>query len=645
MDKHLDLSTLKNLDNYFLKNFQFDSMQKGVLNVLPYMIRIIDKTLNIFWANKISVERCGNTIGKKWNAIYENCDEDYPDCLIRQIFAKGEKFETENSVIFTNNTRRDFLISYSPLKDLNGKVIAVIESLKDITTRKQVEKEINESQRKYSTIVEQGNDGIVLIQDGLLKFANLKFVEITGFSLHRLFGKPFMDFFSIEYKELFVDINLENSDKNENENIFEAEIITEDGSKIPVEINSKKFKYEGRTAYVSIIRDITKRKLAEEKLKDYTESLENKIEERTKALRESEKKYSTIVEQGNDGIVIIQDGLLKFANSKMVETTGFSLEEAIGQPFINFISPEYRELILDRYKKRLSGESVQNKYEVKILSKDGREIPVEINASMIEYKGYPADMALIRDITERKLADEKINQTLVDLERSNTELEQFAYIASHDLQEPLRMIASFLQLLERRYWDKIDIDANEFISYAVDAATRMQQMINDLLAFSRVGTRGKPFENVNSKNALDLAIANLALLIEENDAIITQSSLPIVYADPLQLTQIFQNLITNAIKFRRADPPRIHVSSERKDGKWVFSVKDNGIGIDSKHFNRIFLIFQRLNTKRMYPGSGIGLSICKKVVERHGGRIWVESQPGKGATFFFKIPIIDGEIL
>ncbi|WP_287587155.1 PAS domain S-box protein [Candidatus Borrarchaeum sp.] len=644
MDKYRDLSTLKDLDDYFFKKLQFDSMQKGVLNALPYMVRIIDKSLNIVWANKISIERCGNTIGKKWNAVYENCDEDYPDCVIRQIFAKGEKFETENSIIFTNHTRRDFLISHSPLKDLNGKVIAVIESLKDITKRKQVEKEIMESQRKYSTIVERGNDGIVLIQDGLLKFANLKFIEITGFSLHSLFGKPFMDFFSTEYKELFVEINLENSDQNENENIFEAEIIPEDGSKIPVEINSKKFKYEGRTAYVSIIRDITKRKLAEEKLKDYTENLENKIKERTKALRESEKKYSTIVERGNDGIVIIQDDVLKFANSKIVEFTGFSLKEAIGQPFINFISPEYRELILDRYKKKLSGENVQNKYEVKILSKDGREIPVEINASIIEYKGYPADMALIRDITERKLTDEKLNQTLVNLERSNTELEQFAYIACHDLQEPLRMVASFLQLLERRYWDKIDEAATEFISYAVDGATRMQQMINDLLAFSRVGTRGKPFENVNSKNVLDLAIANLALLIEENDAIITQSSLPIVYADPLQLTQVFQNLIVNGIKFRRADPPRIHVSSERK-GEWVFSVKDNGIGIDSKHFNRIFSIFQRLNTKGKYPGSGIGLSICKKIVERHGGRIRVESKLGRGSTFFFTIPMIEGEIL
>ncbi|MEP0916466.1 response regulator [Leptolyngbya sp. DQ-M1] len=224
-----------------------------------------------------------------------------------------------------------------------------------------------------------------------------------------------------------------------------------------------------------------------------------------------------------------------------------------------------------------------------------------------------------------------------ELARSNADLQQFAYIASHDLQEPLRMITSYLQLLERRYKDQLDESANDFISYAVDGAARMKTLINDLLAYSRVQTRGKPFELVDCNESVEQAIANLKLAIEDNQATLTCDPLPEVRADRTQMIQLFQNLISNALKFHCAEAPMIRISAEPRSEEWLFRVQDNGIGIEAQYAERIFVIFQRLHNRTEYPGTGIGLAVCKKIIERHGGTIWVESQTGKGSTFCFTI--------
>lgn len=268
-----------------------------------------------------------------------------------------------------------------------------------------------------------------------------------------------------------------------------------------------------------------------------------------------------------------------------------------------------------------------------------------------------AGVIVQREMGRRKDAEEKIRSLNVDLERrvdertaelaermkdlarSNAELQQFAYVASHDLQEPLRMVASFTQLLGRRYKERLDDDARDFINYAVDGATRMQTLITDLLSYSRVGTQGKPLESTRCDDVLDRVLNNiLRLAIKESGAVITRDPLPTVMADPLQLSQLFQNLIANAIKFRGKQPPSIHIFAERRSSDWEISVCDNGIGISQEHADRIFVIFQRLHTKTEYPGTGIGLAICKKIAERHGGRIWVEPTPGGGSTFRFTIP-------
>ena len=245
---------------------------------------------------------------------------------------------------------------------------------------------------------------------------------------------------------------------------------------------------------------------------------------------------------------------------------------------------------------------------------------------------------LEEQITRRETAEEALKRTVTDLRRSNAELEQFAYVASHDLQEPLRMVSSYMQLLSRRYAGKLDSDADDFIGFAVDGARRMQVLIQDLLVYSRVGTRGKPFEPTNCEDVLEQVLSNMEVAINESGAVVTHDPLPTVAADASQLAQIFQNLIGNAIKFQGEETPRVHVSAERKAGEWLFSVADNGIGIDPKFFERIFVIFQRLHGRGEYSGTGIGLAISRKIVERHGGRMWVESEPGKGSTFYFTIP-------
>ena len=245
---------------------------------------------------------------------------------------------------------------------------------------------------------------------------------------------------------------------------------------------------------------------------------------------------------------------------------------------------------------------------------------------------------------QRRQTEEKLRQATEELTRSNKELELFAYVASHDLQEPLRMIGSYVQLLARRYRGKLDEDADEFIGFAVEGASRMQRIINDLLAYSRLGTRSRPFVPVQLEDVWLQATANLQLTIEEREAVLTHDPLPAVSGDEPQFIQLFQNLVANAIKFCPAPTtPRIHLACREQNGHWLFSLRDNGIGIDSQYFERIFQIFQRLHDRSQFPGTGLGLALCRKIVERHGGRIWVESEPGRGATFIFTVPTTKGD--
>jgi PAS domain S-box-containing protein len=280
--------------------------------------------------------------------------------------------------------------------------------------------------------------------------------------------------------------------------------------------------------------------------------------------------------------------------------------------------------------------------EADLISRSGKKTPYYLTGLNVSINDKTLLIGTGMDITERRLAEARLGMVHQELQRSNSELEQFAYVASHDLQEPLRMVSSFTQLLARRYADKLDQDAMDFIHYAVDGANRMQQLIQDLLSFSRVTTRGQPRTRIHARDALENALSNLQTVIAETGARITHDDLAEVDADRTQLVQVFQNLIGNAVKFGKSgESPSVHISCQQQGAEWVFSVKDNGIGINPKYFDRIFVIFQRLHTREAYSGSGIGLALCKSIVERHAGRIWVESQPDKGSIFRFTIPIQD----
>jgi PAS domain S-box-containing protein len=361
--------------------------------------------------------------------------------------------------------------------------------------------------------------------------------------------------------------------------------------------------------------------------------------------QETEAKYRGLLEAAPDAMVVVnQAGEIVLLNLQAEKQFGYHRDELVGQRVKNIIPEGFAErLIADGTRTAAEALAQQIGTGIDLLGrrKNGSDFPIEIMLSPLESADGILVTAAIRDITERKKSDEFLLKTVGELKRSNDELEQFAYIASHDLQEPLRMVASYTQLLAKRYRGRLDSDADEFIAYAVDGSNRMQQLIEDLLAYSRAGMDGRALQKISSDRSLQKALANLRLTIEETGALVTHDSLPDITTDDTQLTQVFQNLVGNAIKYRSAEVPRIHVSAAANgSNEWIFSVRDNGLGIDPKYFARIFVLFQRLHGRDEFDGTGIGLAICKKMLERLGGRIWVESQPEqeKGSTFHFALP-------
>lgn len=342
------------------------------------------------------------------------------------------------------------------------------------------------------------------------------------------------------------------------------------------------------------------------------------------------------------GIIMVDpQGRIGFANTETERLFGYSLTELIGQPIELLVPPSARDAHHQHradYGKAPASRTMGAGRELHARRKDGSEFPVEIGLNPSWIRGDLSVLAVVADITERKRTQEALVTKMWELQRSNEDLEQFAYVASHDLQEPLRMVVSYTTLLADRYRGKIDEKADKYIRYAVEGAIRMQQLVADLLAYSRVGSQGKPPRPVSAQLVLNRTIEGMRTMIGEVGAEIVCEPLPTVNADELQLAQLFQNLLSNALKFRTERPAKIRIEAKPKDGKWLFSVTDNGIGIAKEHCERIFHMFQRLHERGKYEGSGIGLAIAKKIVERHRGRIWFESQPGDGTTFFFTMP-------
>jgi PAS domain S-box-containing protein len=334
------------------------------------------------------------------------------------------------------------------------------------------------------------------------------------------------------------------------------------------------------------------------------------------------------------------DGRFLRVNPRACEIFGYTEGELCALTVKDLSHPDDRDAADGPRARVLAGEIESARLEKRYFRKDGRMLWVAVAIAMErDAHGRPLyAISVLDDITERKQAELALREAHEELKRSNSELEQFAYVASHDLQEPLRMVSSYTQLLGRRYGDKLDADAKEFMGYIVDGAARMKQLIEDLLAYSRVGTKAKEFRPVELGAPLRRGLANLKVSMEETGAKLTHDPLPAVHGDEVQLAQVFQNLIGNALKFRSSSSPLVHISCVEKERDWEIAVRDNGIGIEAQYFERIFMLFQRLHNKGEYPGTGIGLAIVKKVVERHGGQVRVESELGKGSAFIFTLP-------
>lgn len=306
--------------------------------------------------------------------------------------------------------------------------------------------------------------------------------------------------------------------------------------------------------------------------------------------------------------------------------------------FLATVHPEDRDRV-QRARTQATIDGVRERLEYRIVRPDGTvRWVLSVGQSFSTSSGWAGKRGVVIDITERKLAEEAQAQLLDAVQRANSELQQFAHIVSHDLNEPLRTVTNYVQLLELRCQGKLDTTAQECIAFAVEGTKRMQQLLADLLAYTRIDNQERPFALIDCETLLVRTLSDLHSAIVDSGAEVTHDPLPTVYGDGVRLGQVFQNLIGNALKFHGAAPPRIHISAHREDQQWRFSIRDHGIGFDPKHADRIFQIFQRLHTRKEYTGTGIGLAICKKIIDQHGGRIWVESTPGQGATFWFVLP-------
>lgn len=371
------------------------------------------------------------------------------------------------------------------------------------------------------------------------------------------------------------------------------------------------------------------------------DNFEQQLQQQVQDSSEAEEWMRSVVNHVVDGIINIDEhGTVKTFNPAAEKIFGYAAKEVIGKN-IKLLMPEpfhsEHDGYLANYLRTGEAKIIGIGREVIGRRKDGSTFPMDLAVSEFQLNKRRHFTGIVRDITQRKRAEEELRQSAQELARSNTDLEQFAYVASHDLQEPLRAVSGCVQVLKKRYQKQLDSRADELIAHTVDGVNRMQTLIDDLLSYSRVGRQGKTFEPSDCNTILEQALVNLEAAIEETKAVVTHDRLPVVNGDAAQLKQLFQNLISNAIKFRGQQPPKIHVAADRKEGHWFFSVKDNGIGMQPEYFERIFVIFQRLHTRTEYPGTGIGLAICKKIVERHGGRVFVESALDQGSTFYFTI--------
>jgi PAS domain S-box-containing protein len=624
----MDITERKQAEAAFLESEErFRTLVEGVQD---YAIFNLDPDGRVVsWnagAERIKGYKADEIIGQNFSRFYlqKDIDQGKPQEEL-QIAAASGRSEVEHWRVRKDGSRFRANVLITAVRNSSGSLLGFSEISRDISERK-------ETEAKYGGLLEAAADAMVVVnQGGEIVLLNVQAEKQFGYHRDELVGQKVKNIIPEGFAERRIaDGSRTAADALAQQMGTGIELYgrRKDGSEFPIEIMLSPLDSAEGILVTAAIRDVTARKIAEKALRE--------AEERFRALADNISQFAWMADE---------KGYIFWYNQRWFDYTGTTLEEMAGWGWQKVHHPDHVQQVVARIGKCFqTGEVWEDTFPLR--GRDGnyrwflsRAVPIrDPEGKVLRWFGTNTD------ITERKRSEEHLLKTVEELKRSNDELQQFAYVASHDLQEPLRMVASYTQLLAKRYKGRLDADADEFIAYAVDGSNRMQGLIQDLLAYSRAGTNGKALLEISSEKALKDALANLRATIDESGAVVTHDALPAITTDDTQLAQIFQNLVGNAIKYRSAKAPLVHVYAAKNGGKeWIFSVRDNGMGIDPQYFERIFVLFQRLHGRTEFKGTGIGLAICKKILERLGGRIWVESQPEKGSTFHFALPERDGK--
>jgi PAS domain S-box-containing protein len=626
-----DISVRREAEKHLAR---MEGRYRGLLEAAPDAMVVVNQLGEIVLLNVQAEKRFGyrrdELVGQKVKNII-------PEGFAERLLADGTRSASEalaqqiGTGIELYGRRKngsDFPIEImlSPLESVEGTLVTA--AIRDISVRKEAERHLARMESRYRGLLEAAPDAMVVVnQGGGIVLLNVQAEKQFGYHRDELLGQRVKNIIPEGFAERLIADGLRSAEDALAQRIgtgIELMGRRKNGTEFPIEIMLSPLESAEGILVTAAVRDISVRKEAE------------------KHLARMEGRYRGLLEAAPDAMVVVnQSGEIVLLNVQAEKQFGYRRHELVGQRVKNIIPEGFAErLIADglRSAEDALAQQIGTGIELNGRRKDGSEFPIELMLSPLESAEGVLVTAAIRDITTRRTAEAHLLLKVAELNRSNIELGQFAYIASHDLQEPLRMVASYTQLLARRYKGKLDSDADEFIAFAVDGASRMQRLIQDLLAYSRVGTKGTELQTTSSEEALQQSLNNLRGAISESGALVTHDPLPAVLADEMQLVQLFQNLVGNAIKYQNPGIPRVHVAAvKNSEQKWAFSVQDNGLGIDPQYFEKIFGMFQRLHKRGEFAGTGIGLAICKKIVERHGGTISVESEPGHGSTFRFAL--------
>jgi len=567
---------------------------------------------------------------------------------------RGEIDEREWSYIRRDGSRFPVLLSITALYNSDNQIVGFLGIGSDMSLRKQAEQDLRDSQH-FSQRIADTVPGILYLYDVIEQrnvYANRSTVELLGYTPENIqdIGTDLMShLLHPEDIPYVLDHQQHLTTLTEDEHIIlEYRMKHSNGEWRWLRSRETVFSrtVEGLPKLVlGIAEDITDYKRVEDVLRQTNEDLEQRVKQRTVELENAHQQLRFHVENSPLGVIEWDNQFRVQRWSKQAERMfGWKAEDVLGKRLMDwqFVYPDDLKFVHQKALNLLNPESPPEVVENRNLTKDGNVLYCQWYNSVLfdESNKVISILSLVQDQTERKHSEAQLKQLNHQLQRSNQDLEQFAYAASHDLREPLRKIRSYSDLLVKRYQGQLDERADKYIHYITDSVIRMQALITDLLTYSRVSRNELVLEPTDLGEILQQTLTDLSPAIEENQVIINTATLPIVQANPLQIGQVLQNLIANAIKFRREQPPQVNIQVDCQDNFWQISIQDNGIGIDPNYSDRIFAIFQRLHYREEYPGTGIGLAICQKIVERHGGKIWVESELGQGSTFYFTLPVV-----